>query len=195
MEKVLLILNGSAGKGKMRSSAYEIIEKICLKECLVTVLPISPDKGLDMADFPENEWEKYDRIICAGGDGTLNRTINAIMKKHVAGNVSLGYIPSGSTNDFARSIGLSDDVLKATEVAISGNPFYYDIGRFNDNYFNYVAAFGAFSAVSYSTSQEFKNALGHAAYILEGINRLPENIRFNIPMKIKTDVFEEEGNY
>lgn len=82
--------------------------------------------------------------------------------------IPLGYIPAGSTNDFATSLGIPKEMPKAAETAVRGKPFACDIGAFNQDYFVYVAAFGLFTEVSYKTSQEWKNVLGHAAYILEG---------------------------
>ncbi len=195
MQKVLLILNGSAGKGRIKSKTYEIIEQICKEKCIVTVVTVSPENTLESNEIFQSDWKSFDKIVCAGGDGTLNRTINAILDKNLFNESVIGYIPSGSTNDFAKTVGIPKNFTKAINVAINGKVYKYDIGKFNDKHFNYVAAFGAFSAVSYTTNQSFKNVFGHAAYFLQVLNNFSENIKYKSYLKIKTDVFEEEGNY
>lgn len=195
MQKVLLILNGSAGKGRIKSKTYEIIEQICKQHCSVTVVTVSPENTLESNVIFQSDWKSFDKIICAGGDGTLNRTINAVVNKNLFNESVIGYIPSGSTNDFARTVGIPKNFTKAIDAAINGKVYKYDIGKFNDKHFNYVAAFGAFSAVSYTTNQSFKNVFGHAAYFLQVLNNFSENIKYKSYLKIKTDVFEEEGNY
>ncbi|MBQ9643757.1 MAG: diacylglycerol kinase family lipid kinase, partial [Lachnospiraceae bacterium] len=107
----------------------------------------------------------------------------------------IGFIPTGSTNDFARSLGIPSEVGGAAVNLVRGVPYAYDIGSFNDQYFNYVAAFGAFTAVTYSTDQNFKNVLGHAAYVLTGISRLQENVTYKCHMKIEADGVELEDDY
>ncbi len=195
MQKILLILNGSAGKGRVKSKTYEIIEQICKDKCIVTVVTVSPENTLESNEIFKSDWKSFDKIVCAGGDGTLNRTINAVIDKNLFNESVIGYIPSGSTNDFAKTIGIPKNFTKAINAAINGNVYKYDIGKFNDKHFNYVAAFGAFSAVSYTTNQNFKNVFGHAAYFLQVLNNFSENIKYKSYLKIKTDVFEEEGNY
>ena len=110
---------------------------------------------------------EYDRIVCAGGDGTLDEVVTGVMAS--GARLPIGYIPAGSTNDFGNSLGLSGDMLIAAERACGEHSFLCDIGRFADDYFVYVAAFGLFTDVSYSTDQDLKNILGHMAYVLQGI--------------------------
>ena len=112
-----------------------------------------------------------DIIICAGGDGTLNDIINGIMDAKL--DLPIGYIPCGTTNDFASSVGLSKNVTKAAKDIISGTPKSVDVGKFGNSYFSYVASFGAFTQSSYATPQNMKNTLGHFAYVLEGMKELP----------------------
>lgn len=195
VQKILLILNGSAGKGRIKSQTYEIINQICVKKCIVTVVTVSPEHPLESDEVYNCDWTVFDKILCAGGDGTLNRTINAVVNKNIFKNSVIGYIPSGSTNDFAKTIGIPKNFQNAIEIALNGSIYKYDIGHFNEKHFNYVAAFGAFSAVSYTTNQNFKNVFGHAAYAMQVINNFSENIKFKTHLKIKTDVFEEEGDY
>ena len=114
---------------------------------------------------------QFDTVLCCGGDGTFNEVLTAVM--HWKRQPELGYIPAGSTNDFASGIHLSSDIRRAVEDIIEGRPVTFDAGKFNDLYFSYVASFGAFTEASYSTPQNVKNSLGHFAYILEGIRELP----------------------
>ena len=119
----------------------------------------------------KNAAKDKDIIICAGGDGTLNDIINGIMDAHL--DIPIGYIPSGTTNDFASSVGISKNVVKAAKDIISGTPKAVDVGKFGSSYFSYVASFGAFTQSSYATPQNMKNTLGHFAYVLEGMKELP----------------------
>ena len=111
-----------------------------------------------------------DLVVCCGGDGTLNETITGLLRS--GAKTPLGYIPTGTTNDFAASLGLSHNPVQAAKDILEGEVHAYDAGRFGERYFSYVASFGAFTKASYSASQETKNALGHFAYILEGIKNL-----------------------
>ena len=118
----------------------------------------------------KSEAKNYDLVICSGGDGTLDEAVTGMMQSEK--KVPLGYIPAGSTNDFANSLKIPKDIVKAAHVAVEGRKFPVDVGYFNGDSFIYIAAFGLFTDVSYQTSQELKNVLGHAAYILEGAKRL-----------------------
>jgi len=135
---------------------------------------------------------KFDVIACSGGDGTLNEVISGIMR--LEKEVLLGYIPSGTTNDFASSLNLSDNMDKAAMTIINGTPRTIDIGLFGDDrYFSYIASFGAFTGTSYSTPQSYKNILGHMAYILEGMKDIA-NIR-PYHMRVEAGGNTYEGDY
>ncbi len=135
--------------------------------------------------------EQMDVVVCAGGDGTLNETVSGILQ--CGRDVPIGYIPCGSTNDFAASLKLPTNVMKAAQLVLEGTPHRFDVGKFGDRYFSYVASFGAFTKASYSTPQSVKNALGHAAYVLEGIQELsqlkPLSVRITLPDRIIEDSF------
>jgi diacylglycerol kinase (ATP) len=137
--------------------------------------------------------EEYDLVVCSGGDGTLDEVVTAMTRR--ADPRPIGYIPAGTTNDFANSLHIPKNLLDAAHMAVHGVPFACDVGRFNKDVFVYVAAFGLFTDVSYETKQEMKNILGHLAYVLEGTKRL-----FNIPsyhMKVTHDgqVIEDDFVY
>ena len=131
-----------------------------------------------------------DLVVCAGGDGTFNETISGILEAGC--DVKVGYIPCGSTNDFANSLKLSTNVLQAARNIVEGTAVSYDVGKFGDRYFSYVASFGAFTKASYSTPQNIKNALGHTAYILEGIQELSQLKPSHVRIQLEDAVIEDD---
>lgn len=172
MKKLLLILNPNAGTQKARRVLANIVSLFGEYGYLSTVC-VTAKRG-DAVDFARDYGGEHDLVVTSGGDGTLNETITGLMRGGHA--TPIGYIPAGSTNDFAASLGLSSDILRAARDIMEGQPQALDVGRFQDRYFSYTASFGAFTSTSYSTPQNVKNVLGHAAYVLEGIKDLP-NIR------------------
>ena len=131
-----------------------------------------------------------DLVVCAGGDGTFNEAVSGILSSGL--DVPLGYIPCGSTNDFAASLGLPTNILKAAQEIVEGTPIRYDMGLFGSRYFSYVASFGAFTRASYATPQSVKNALGHMAYILGGISELSQIRKEKVRIELKDRVIEDE---
>lgn len=181
MKKLFFVYNPNSGKGLVKAQVTDIIDIFVKGGYLPTVYPTQSYK--DGYKAIQRLSEPYDLIVCSGGDGTLDEVVTAMIRKKI--NCPLGYIPAGSTNDFARSLKLSRDMLEAAHVAVSGKEFPCDVGSFNNGTFVYVAAFGMFTDVSYATPQDIKNVLGHMAYVLEGIKRI-----YNIPtyqMKITYD--------
>ena len=137
--------------------------------------------------------EKYDLVVCSGGDGTLDEVVTGMEQSEV--NVPIGYIPAGSTNDFANSLGIPKNMEEAARVAVNGTPFPCDVGGFNGDTFVYVAAFGLFTEVSYQTSQQMKNILGHAAYILEGAKHLMDITSYRMKVSHDGEIIEDEFIY
>ena len=133
---------------------------------------------------------EMDLVVCCGGDGTFNETVTGVLESGV--QVPLGYIPAGSTNDFANSLHLPTNMVEAAKVIVNGTPVPYDVGRFAGRYFSYVASFGAFTRASYATSQDIKNALGHTAYVLEGIQELSQLRPLHVKMELDTETVEGE---
>lgn len=190
MEKrLLLILNPRAGQKRANRFLPEIIRLYSDLgyEC---VTYITAGVG-DAARHVKNNAARFEHIVCIGGDGTLNETITGLVES--GAESLLGYIPAGSTNDYARSLGLSADIMTAARDAVCGEAHNFDLGMFNGRSFTYTASCGAFAKVSYSTSQTAKNLLGHAAYILEAIRDLP-SIR-PIHMKVEWEDKALEGDY
>lgn len=188
-KRLLLIYNPVAGKAAVTDRLSTIVESFAGTGYDVMAVPIQPGRGAE--EILKELGGEFRRVVCCGGDGTLNHTINGLMQmKHPP---LFGYLPSGSTNDFARSLGLPARFEDGCVRIAAGKPFYYDIGAFNDRYFNYVAAFGAFTEVSYLTPQDEKNALGHLAYLIEGLKRLPIGQHF--PAKVECDGEVFRGDY
>lgn len=166
--KLLFVYNPHSGVGKIKWQLSDILEIMVRAGYEVTVYPTQAQG--DATSLVVQHASAYDLLVCCGGDGTLDETVSGLMQS--GSRVPLGYIPAGSTNDFAVSLGLPKDMKQAAEIAVGGNGFPCDVGCFGDDYFVYIAAFGLFTDVSYQTSQELKNVLGHAAYLLEGARRL-----------------------
>ena len=168
--KALLIVNPVSGKKRINNELVNIISRL-EKGGYVTTVHVTVRRG-DATETARMHGGEYDVIIFCGGDGTLIETVNGM----IAGGhkTKIGYIPSGTTNDFANGIGLSSDVLKAADDIVYGKPKAFDIGRFNEREFMYISSFGAFTQSSYGTPQNLKNTFGHFAYILSGIKELAE---------------------
>lgn len=183
MKKMLFIINPKAGRTTVKSALFEMIDIFSNAGFQVEVYTT---KGPgDAEKYVSHTGKKFDVIVCAGGDGTLDNTVAGIMKfsDKLNRNIPLGYIPCGSTNDFARSLRISRDPVEAAHAIVEGEASPVDVGRLSDSYFVYIAAFGAFTDISYSTPQKLKNMLGHTAYILEAFKTLT-NLK---TYKIKAD--------
>ncbi len=168
---LLFLVNPKAGKAEIKNNLLDIIDQFVKADWKVVVR--TTQYSGEITDVFTDEARQYDLVVCAGGDGTLNETVGGLLKSD-GHRPWLGYIPAGTTNDFAVSLGIPRNAQQAADAIVNGRAFPCDVGLFDDRHFVYVAAFGAFTEVSYSTPQQFKNALGRAAYILEGIRHLAE---------------------
>lgn len=191
MKKLLFVFNPFSGKAQIKNHLFEIVDTMVKADYEVTVYP-TQCQG-DAKEKVGREAENFDLVVCSGGDGTLDETVTGLM--NCTKKVPLGYIPAGSTNDFATSLGIPKDMVEAAEIAVNGVPFSCDIGNFNGDNFVYVAAFGLFTDVSYKTSQEWKNLLGHAAYLLEGIKSLHEIPSFLMQVEFNNCCIQDEFIY
>ena len=191
MKKLLFVFNPFSGKALIKHHLYEIVDIMVKAGYDVTIYPTQCVN--DAKCKVEKEAAEYDLVVCSGGDGTLDETVAGLMNN--GKRIPLGYIPAGSTNDFATSLGIPKEMEKAAYVAVHGKPFSCDVGWFNGNNFIYVAAFGLFTQVSYKTSQEWKNVLGHAAYILEGIKSLHEIPAVRMQVEFNNCCIQDEFIY
>ncbi len=169
--KTLVILNPNAGHGELGKSVSSIIKALTANGFSSEVL-LTTACG-DAAEYVKTYGKGRELIICGGGDGTLSETVNGIMAFPESERPLIGYIPCGTTNDFAKSMGIPHAYAGAIANAASGSPVYYDIGSFGKKNFVYVGSFGAFSETSYATPQDLKKVLGHLAYLVEGMKSIP----------------------
>ncbi|MDD6629141.1 MAG: YegS/Rv2252/BmrU family lipid kinase [Lachnospiraceae bacterium] len=188
-KKMLFIYNPRAGKAQIRSNLLDIIDIFVKAGYEVTAYPTQASG--DAVKAVKTRRAGYDIVVCSGGDGTLDEVVTGMMQCEE--KLPIGYVPAGSTNDFANSLKIPKNMIKAANVVVRGKNFACDIGAFNNDSFIYVAAFGIFTNVSYETKQDVKNVLGHAAYLLEGVRALP-TIR-SYPLKITCDQQVIEGEF
>lgn len=168
MKKLLLIYNPHAGKGRIRARLGEVVERLAAPGYQITLHPTAGPHDATRAVLELAS--QFDHLVCCGGDGTLDEVVAGLIR--LERPPALGYIPTGTTNDFAKNLHLPLPLLRAADCAVNGVPRPVDMGRFNERTFIYVAAFGAFTDVSYDTPQQFKNMFGHLAYVLNGVSRL-----------------------
>lgn len=189
--KLLFVFNPKSGKGLIKDHLVNIVD-IMVKAGYEVTIYTTQSQG-DAISKVKEDAHKYDLVVCSGGDGTLDEVVTGMEQSEV--NVPIGYIPAGSTNDFANSLGIPKEMEKAAEVAVSGTQFPCDVGAFNGDTFVYVAAFGLFTEVSYQTSQQMKNILGHVAYLLEGVKRVFDIKTFKMKVEYGDQIIEEEFIY
>ncbi len=189
-KKLLIILNPRSGKAKMKTQLLPVVEIFSSAGYQVTVYPTKcqGDATLRASMIKENE---YDIVVVCGGDGTLNETVTGLMRAEV--KCTLGYIPSGTLNEWSSSLGIARAIPQAAKDIVSGREITLDAGKFGDKYFTYTASFGAFTSASYSAPQDVKNVLGQAAYVFEGVKSLG-NIK-PVHLKFKSEERDIEGDF
>lgn len=185
---MLFIMNPCAGTKKANRHFIRLVELFNRSGYRVTV-HVTQDRG-DAIRIARELAPEVDAVVCCGGDGTFNETLSGVMASGV--KTPIGYIPAGSTNDFAASLDLPTGILAAARNIVDGQPVLYDVGLFNDRYFSYVASFGAFTRASYATSQSLKNALGHTAYLLSGISELSQIRKIHVKLSLDGEMLEDD---
>ena len=187
-KKLLLILNPTSGQKKANRYIINIVSLFTAAgyDCTLHVTRYSGDA----AEYVRGNAEYFSMIVCVGGDGTLNEVITGLID--CGSNIPIGYIPSGSTNDFANSLGLSKNVMQAARDILKGVPRPYDVGCFNGRCFSYIASFGAFTKVSYDTPQTLKNSFGHFAYVMESIKEIPELKPIHAKVTANGETYEDD---
>lgn len=179
MKKAMFVINPHAGKGKIKGNLVDLVDTLFAAGYEVTVYT-TQYRG-HAIELVKNRDKDYELVVCSGGDGSLDEVVTGMIQSGF--NTDIGYIPAGSTNDFANSLEIPSNMLSAAQLITNNNNFACDVGQFSNDVFVYIAAFGLFTEVSYGTSQEWKNVLGHTAYILEGMKQL-QNIK-SYRMKVK----------
>ena len=169
MKKLLFIYNLYAGKGTLRGRLAPILDELTARWDVT----VHPTRGAgDATAVARDRAGEFDRIVCSGGDGTLHEVVAGLMELPAERRPTVGYIPAGSTNDFAKNLHLPRTLEELAVTAAAGVPRPVDVGKFNDQDFLYVAAFGAFTDLSYTTPQQVKHLFGHLAYLLGVLSRL-----------------------
>lgn len=187
-KKMLFIYNPHAGKASIRSNLLDIVDIFTKAGYEVTAQP-TQKKG-DAISATVNKAGRYDILVCSGGDGTIDEVVTGMMQRQQ--RIPIGYVPAGTTNDFARSLKIPRTMIKAAQAIVDGRPFGCDIGTFNGEAFVYIAAFGLFTDVSYLTDQNMKNVLGQMAYLLEGAKRLNSYPSYHMKFEANGSVIEDD---
>ena len=188
-KKLLIIMNPVAGTKKANKHLAEIVQMFCDAGYECQIQMTKKDLGAD--EIVKNHAFNKDLVVCIGGDGTFNEMVSGMIKNNYT--APLGYIPAGSTNDFASGLGISQVPLTAAKDIIEGTPVTFDAGDFGGRIFTYTASFGVFTKSSYNTPRDLKNTFGYLAYVLEGAKELTSVP--HISMKAKTKDKEVEGKY
>ena len=186
---MLFVFNPKAGKGKIKTHLLDIVDIFSSHNYEIIIR--STQAPRDAYEKAKEYANSVDMIVCSGGDGTLDEVVTGIMEAE--SSVPIGYIPAGSTNDFANSLFMPKNMTKVAEMIMEEELYHCDIGRFNQKTFAYVAAFGLFTDVSYETDQDLKNVLGHVAYVLEGVKRLFDIKSYH--MKVTSDEVQAEDDF
>ena len=186
---MLFVFNPKAGKGKIKTHLLDIVDIFSSHDYEIIIR--STQAPRDAYEKAKEYANSVDMIVCSGGDGTLDEVVTGIMEAE--SSVPIGYIPAGSTNDFANSLFMPKNMTKVAEMIMEEELYHCDIGRFNQKTFAYVAAFGLFTDVSYETDQDLKNVLGHVAYVLEGVKRLFDIKSYH--MKVTSDEVQAEDDF
>lgn len=193
MKKMLFIFNPASGKTQIKTYLMDIIDKFTKAGYSIEIYT-TQSRG-DATNYVQNHAIDYDILVCSGGDGTLNEIITGLMTLAPENRRTIGYIPAGTTNDFATSLNIPKKIDKAADTIINGVQGTIDIGQFNEKKFVYVAAFGAFSEVSYETPHDLKNILGHQAYILNGIKEVPKIKPYHVKVQADGLLEDIEGDF
>nr|WP_264471904.1 diacylglycerol kinase family protein [Blautia glucerasea] len=186
---MLFVFNPKAGKGKIKTHLLDIVDIFSSHNYEIIIR--STQAPRDAYEKAKEYADSVDLIVCSGGDGTLDEVVTGIME--VDSSVPIGYIPAGSTNDFANSLFMPKNMIRVAEMIMAEELYHCDIGRFNQKTFAYVAAFGLFTDVSYETDQDLKNVLGHVAYVLEGVKRLFDIKSYH--MKVSSEEVQVEDDF
>ena len=190
-KKLFFVFNPKAGKGKIKTALMDIVDIFNKGGYEVVIRATQYPK--DAYEMTRKYADKVDLVVCSGGDGTLDEVVAGLVE--TGSKVPVGYIPAGSTNDFAGSLFIPKNMVAAAEMIMEENVYRCDIGKFNKQTFTYIAAFGLFTDVAYETDQDLKNILGHLAYLLEGVKRLFDIQSYHMKVTTEDEIFEDDFMY
>lgn len=187
-KRLLFVYNPKSGRALIRSKLADILDIFAAAGYEVTVFPTRAHN--DARNIVSQRSDDYELVVCSGGDGTLDEIVTGMIQSGFC--TPIGYIPAGSTNDFGKSLSIPKNMVRAAEDVVRGRNFPCDYGRFNEDVFVYIAAFGLFTDVSYETAQDMKNLLGHMAYLLEGMKRLSSIRTYHMKVRWEGNEVEED---
>lgn len=190
-KKLFFVFNPKAGKGKIKTALMDIVDIFNKGGYEVIIRATQYPK--DAYEMTKKYADKVDLVVCSGGDGTLDEVVAGLVE--TGSKVPVGYIPAGSTNDFAGSLFIPKNMVAAAEMIMAESVYRCDIGKFNKQTFTYIAAFGLFTDVAYETDQDLKNILGHLAYLLEGVKRLFDIQSYHMKVTTEDEIFEDDFMY
>ncbi len=190
-KKLLFLYNPHAGRGMIRIHLSDVVDLFVKAGYEVTVYP-TQEKGDAARRIPL--WaDQYDRIVCCGGDGTMDEVVAGMLQ--TSARTPVGYLPAGTTNDFAKSLAIPTDLMEAAAIAANGREFDCDVGQFNDRSFSYIAAFGVFTEISYQTDQRLKSVLGQAAYLLNSPKSLIDMPSYEVEVEVNGEMIIDHFSY
>lgn len=189
MKRLLFIYNPRAGKELLKPKLSDVIDIFVKAGYEVVVHPTQRNRDAYEKVLSYNA-DDFDLVVCSGGDGTIDEVVTGMMRREKRDPI--GYIPTGTVNDFANSLFIPKKILEAADNAVNGKAFQCDVGKMNEGIFVYVAAFGLFTDVSYGTNQSIKNILGHFAYLLEGVKSLLKIPTYKMKVTYDDQVIEDE---
>ena len=190
MKRLLFFINPNAGHAEIRSSLMDVLQIFCKAGYAPTIHMTSGPR--DITRQIAERGPQYDLLVCTGGDGTLNETVNGVMRIPKEKRPAVSYLPGGSTNDFAASLNISSNPAEAAASAMRMKPRSLDVGKFGERNFVYVASFGAFTKTTYTVQQDIKNMFGHFAYLLEGVKNLDTLCPYRMKITADGEVFDGE---
>lgn len=190
MKKMLFIYNPMAGKEQIKNKLSDIVQVLCGGGFEITIF--STQKKEDATNIVAERGADFEYVVCSGGDGTMNEVTAGLMQIAKEKRPVCGYIPAGTVNDFASTLKIPKIMKKAAELIVEGSVFRCDVGQFNDRYFTYVSGFGAFTEVSYQTPQEWKNALGKAAYFIEALKHIADIKKHHMKIEYDGNIIEDD---
>lgn len=188
MKKIKLIYNSGAGQSKFKYFLDPIIEKFMQNDFAVTVFRADANTNLYEFLKDSNNEELYG-IVVAGGDGTINRVVNIMMREHI--DVPIGVIPAGTSNDFAKHINMPQNFVECIDKILTGNVQEVDVGLANDKYFINICSAGIFTSAPQKTDMNLKNAIGKLSYFITGVEQVFEFKPFSVRIETETDIIIE----
>ena len=189
-KQMLFLYNPYSGKGTIKNHLSDVLDLFVKAGYDVVTRPVQNNLDHDLYETVKNFKYPYDIVACSGGDGSINGVIAGMVARN--DRIPIGYIPTGTVNDFASSLRIPKQIMKAAHQIVEGYPFPCDVGRFNDKNFVYVAAFGLFTDVSYETNQGLKNIFGQAAYIMEGVKRISKLTKYHVKVTCDEQIIEDD---